>query len=279
MLLALLLMSACAVVRIGYSQAPDLLYWWIDGYFDVNDSQTPRLRDELAKLQQWHRASELPRYAQLLQKTQKVVSADTSAAQICALYADIRGLMDSLQTHALAPAAELATTLNAAQLEHLQRKFDKNNQEFARNFQRGTESERSERRLKTAIERSETVYGRLDEAQIDVIRSTVQTSSFDPRLSMSERRRRQQDLLQTLRKLLTDRVSPVQARSAIAAVLDRSWKSPDPIYRGYAERATQDACANVARIHNSTSAAQRAKAAQWLNGYENDFRSLLPSTV
>ncbi len=273
--LFLLTLQGCSAARLGYSQAADLLYWWIDGHFDANSVQTPRLRDELAALHQWHRANELPKYASLLQKTQQSVGGDVTAAQVCALYGDIRGLMDNLAARALGPAADLALTLTASQLEHLQHKFDKNNNEFARNFTRGNETERKERRLKTAIERAESFYGRMDEAQLAALRVTVQNSGFDTRLSMQERLRRQQDLLQTLRRLLADKVSAPHARTALAGYIERSWISPDPRQRAYQERSLQEGCANVALVHNSTTAAQRAKALSFFNAYEMDARSLM----
>lgn len=272
---ALLGLQSCSAARLGYGQAADLLFWWIDGYFEVNSAQTPRLRDELAAFHQWHRASELPRYAALLQKTQQSLPRDATAAQVCGLWGDVRGLMDGLMARALDPAAELALTLTPSQLEHLQRKFDKNNDEFMRNFQRGTDAERKERRLKAAIERAESIYGRLEDAQLAAVRVTVQSSGFDTRLSNAERLRRQQDLQQTLRKLLADKANPTQAKAAIAAYLERSWTSPDPRHRAYQERGQQESCANIALIHNSTTPAQRAKAVQFFNNYEMDARSLM----
>ncbi len=277
--LALLAIQGCSALRLGYGQAVDLVYWWIDGYFQVNDTQAPRLRDELARLHHWHRASELPKYASLLQKTQQAVPGDVTAAQVCALYTDIRGLVDNLAARALGPAADLALTLAPSQMEYLQRKLERNNAEFARNFLQGNEIERKERRLKNAIERAESFYGRLDEAQLTAVRATVQNSGFDARLSMQESMRRQQDLLQTLRKLLADKATPAQARTALAGYIERSWTSPDPKLRAYQERFVQEGCANVALVHNSTSAGQRAKAVRFFNNYEQDARSLMPAPL
>ncbi len=55
-----LLLASCSVVRLGYSQAPDLAFWWIDSYVDLNEAQSPRLRKELDDIAQWHRSRELP---------------------------------------------------------------------------------------------------------------------------------------------------------------------------------------------------------------------------
>ena len=277
LLLALLLIPGCSTVRLGYSQAPDLLYWWIDGYFNVNEAQTPRLRDELSRLHQWHRAKELPRYTALLQKAQQMAPTEVSADQVCALYEEMRGMAQSLIARALEPAAALALGLTPQQLEHLQRKFEKNNLEYSREFRSGSPDERLERRLKSARERVESSYGRLEEAQLSVLRGNLRQSAFDPLVNQKERLRRQRDLQSTLGQIIAQKSSASEARTALAAYADRSFISPDPAHRVYAEHATLNACANVAKLHNSTTAAQRGTLIQWFNGYELDLRSLLPA--
>lgn len=272
--LLLTLLAGCSALRLGYGQVPDLVYWWIDGYFDVSEAQQPRLRDELTRLHQWHRREELPRYAGLLQRVQQLATADVSTEQVCQVWDEVRGLSDRLAARALAPAAELALTLSAAQLSHAQRKFDKVNEDFMREHQRGSHAERHERRFKTAVERAETWYGRLDERQLGVLRGTIDNSGFDPRLSLQERRRRQQDVLATLRKLAAESATPAQSRAALNGLLQRSWESPEPRQRAYAERSRLEACANIALMHNHTSAEQRARLLKTLKGYEADLRAL-----
>ena len=61
MLCALLpMISGCSALRIGYSTAPDLVYWWLDGYVDFNADQTTRVRAVIAQWFAWHRRAELP---------------------------------------------------------------------------------------------------------------------------------------------------------------------------------------------------------------------------
>ena len=40
---ALTLVAGCSALRIGYSTAPDLVYWWLDRYVDFNGHQTVRV--------------------------------------------------------------------------------------------------------------------------------------------------------------------------------------------------------------------------------------------
>ena len=65
-----------------------------------------------------------------------------------------------------------------------------------------------------------------------------------------------------------------QALAALRANLERSMRSPDPLYRSQAEAAVQENCQTYARLHNSTTSEQRARAAARLAAYERDAREL-----
>jgi len=61
--------------------------------------------------------------------------------------------------------------------------------------------------------------------------------------------------------------------------LKNVWKnnqqSPDPKYANYSEEMLQYGCNFLAELHNKTTAEQRLKAAQKLQGYASDFQSLI----
>ncbi len=274
-LLALVVvLAACSAIRVAYNQAPDLAYWWLDGYVDFNEQQSPKVRNEIAKLFAWHRANELPKTAALLQKTQAISPGNLTSAQACALFDEARGLFDAITERALPAVAELSLTLTPEQLEFLQAKHKKGNEEYQRDFMRGSAQERFDKRMKRAVERSERFYGSLGEAQIAAVRRAVEQSAFDANRSFAERIRRQGDALQMLRKLHSDKATPAQAQAAWRAYIQRSIESPDAAYRAYANRLVQEGCQSFADVHNSTTAAQRVKMAETLKGYEGDVRVL-----
>jgi hypothetical protein len=269
------LLQACSAVRVAYNQAPDLTYWWLDGYFDFNEQQSPRVRDELSRLFAWHRTNELPKVAALLARTQALMPGDITARQSCELYDDVRGMIDRATAYALPQLAELSQTLTPEQLDHLQRKYAKNREEFQREWTRGSPQEQMERRIRRAVERSEMLYGRLDDAQLAMIRQAVTNSAFDPTVAIREMQRRQNDSLSVLRDLSQSKPGNGNAQSALQSLIARNWQSPDANYRAYSQRMVQQGCASFAAIHASTSATQRQKAVQVLKGYETDVRSLL----
>jgi Family of unknown function (DUF6279) len=273
--LALLLaVQACSAIRLAYNQAPDFIYWWMDGYVDFNEAQSPKVREEIAKLFAWHRANELPKLAALLQKTQTQAPGSVTNAQACTLFDEARVLFDNITERALPPMAEFVLTLTPEQLEHLQTKYKKSNEEYQRDFMFGSAAEKAASRLKRAVERSERFYGSLDEAQLTAVKRSIEISSFDAQRSFAERIRRQGDALQMLRKLIADKATPVQAQAALRAYIQRSVQSPDARYREYANKLVQEGCQSFADVHNSTTKEQRVKMVETLKGYEGDVRVL-----
>ena len=106
------------------------------------------------------------------------------------------------------------------------------------------------------------------------MRLQITQSVFDANLSLTEHRRRQQDALLTLTPLINGAATTAQAKPAVEGYFDRSLNSPNPAYRRYQEKLTRDNCQTLAALHNSTTAAQRAKAVETLGNYARDFTIL-----
>jgi hypothetical protein len=276
-IIAASLLTACSAIKLAYNQAPDLSYWWLDSYFDFNEQQTPKVRDELTKLFAWHRKSELPKTADLLARAAELMPGEISGQQACRLYDQARGLIDNVTNQVLPTLGELAPGITAEQITHLQRKYAKNAEEFRRDFLSASTQSSEAKRLKRSVDRSEMLYGKLDEPQIAAIKQVLAASSFDAAFSLRERQRRQQELIDILSGLSSAKASAATSEHALRGYFQRAWESPYPAYRAYAQRLTQQACQSFSRIHASTTAEQRANAVKVIKGYEADLRSLAAS--
>ena len=271
---ALGVLGGCSAVRLGYSQAPELTYWWLDGYADFNDAQTPRVRDELGAFFRWHRATQLPDYAALLTKAQQQVLEPITPAQACQWYEDVLGRFDTAFERALPAAAELVLTATPQQLLHVERRFAKGNDELRSEHAQRNPAERAKAAAKRLIERAESVYGRLDDAQRASLTGAVSDSPLDVEVWLAERKARQQDLLQTVKRLIAETAGSDQVQAALRTLVERSRRSPRGVYRGYQQRLTQHNCALAAQTHNLSTPAQRRFAALKLKGWEDDLRAL-----
>jgi Family of unknown function (DUF6279) len=268
------LLTGCSAIKLAYNQAPDLTYWWLDGYFDFNEQQTPKVRDELTRLLAWHRSSELPKTADLLGQAAQLMAGEVSSSQACRMYEQGRGLLDNVTNQALPFMAEIAPTLTPDQILHMKRKYEKNAEAFNRDYIAGSAANRDAKRLKQAIERSEMFYGKLDDPQIAVIKQALASSSFDAAATLKERQRRQKELMDLLSGLAAAKASKATSVQSLRAYIQRAWEAPDPVYRAYVQRLTNEGCTSFANVHASTTAAQRAYAVKVLKGYEADLRTL-----
>lgn len=268
------LLSGCSLLRLTYPQTPTLAYWWLDGYVDFTNAQTPRVQEQLAEWLQWHRSTQLPEYAALLQRARTEVLLNTTPAQVCRWFDDGAARLTSAYEQLLPAAAETLLTLTPAQFDHLQQKFAKSNLEFRDDFMQANPETRMKESIKRAVERSEMLYGRLNDAQRELIAREVGGSPFDASVWLVEREQRQRDFMHLLRQLQAERANIAQAQPTLRAFAEQAQRSPRPAYRAYQERLKAYNCVFAAEVHNATTPAQRQAAANTIKGWETDIRVL-----
>jgi len=274
--LAALILSGCgSLVRLGYGQAPTLAYWWVDGYLDLDDAQSQRLRDDLDQWFDWHRRQQLPDYAALLARAQREVMEPITPQGMCAWRDLALRRVDAALERAAAPLGRLMVTLRPEQLRHMERKLAKDGAELRDDFAQASRDERARASFKRTLERYENLYGRLDDAQRARLAQLLAASPFDADAWLAERDRRNADMLRTLAASAGG--DPALAQAAVFAMAERALRSPRLEYRAYQERLVQENCALAAAMHNLTTPAQRQYARSKLKGWEDDLRLLAGS--
>ena len=269
-------LSGCSTIKIVYNNSDDLLYWWLDGYADLQDSQKHLTRDALTELQRWHRQQQLPEYIALLQRMQAMAPNDITPAQVCAVTEDMKSSFIRVLRHIEPASAQLASQLKPDQLRSVRQRFDKTNKTWKEDWLDPNAEDRLRYRTKQATHRLEDFYGHLDKPQREALHQWLSTSIFDPALSYAERERRQADTMQTLQRIAQE--GPAKQESAQAqlrALVDRSFNSPNERARAYGKELWSENCAGFAKLHNSTTPAQREHMARTLRGYEQDFKILM----
>ena len=277
------MLSGCSALRIGYSTAPDLVYWWLDGYVDFTSDQTPRVREALKQWFAWHRRTQLPDYAMLLDRAQGEVVADITPARVCEWQGDFVKRAH-IAFERIAPAtADLMLTGTPAQLQHLERRYAKYNDKFRKDYLQADLRKRAQATLKRTVDRIESLYGDLDDAQVAFVAEALSRSPFDPELWLDERKARQQEALQLLRRtsVASDGVaaSKEPAQAALLAYVAQLEHSPRSGYQRYSEKLTAFNCSFAARLHNITRPDQRQAAARKLDGWEGDLRALVATVA
>ncbi len=273
--LALAALSGCSTIQLVYNQSDDLLYWWMDAYVDFQDNQKQFTRDTLSNLQRWHRQQQLPEYVALLKRVQTMAPNDITPAQVCGVTEDIKSSFVTLLRFIEPEATRLGVQLTPEQLRNMRKRYDKTNKDWREDWLEGSAEKRLKYRTKQALNRLEDFYGRLDAPQREVLRQWLNESVFDATTSYAERERRQADSLQTLQRMAQAGEASATTQALLRGWIDRSFNSPIERHRAYGQALWQENCEGFAKLHNSTTPAQRQHLAESLRGYENDFRNLM----
>jgi Family of unknown function (DUF6279) len=272
---ALLLLTGCSALRLGYNNGQQLAWWWLDGYMDFSSEHAPQVKAALGQWFDWHRKTQLPEVATLLASAATQVVEPTTPAAICRWQQVLGEKLDPTIERALQHGADLLPGLGEPQFRHLEQRYAKSNAEMRTDFAQAVPAERLKASIERAIERSETVYGKLEEPQRRIITAGVTASPFDADAWLAEIERRQRETLQTLRRLAAEKSDRDERLAALRALAERFQNSSVPAYRSYRQRLTDYNCNLAAQVHNATTAAQRAIARDKLKGWEADVRSLI----
>ncbi|MDL2337347.1 MAG: DUF6279 family lipoprotein, partial [Pseudomonadota bacterium] len=188
MLCAVVWLSGCSAVRLVYNQAPDITYWWLDGYVDFNDQQTLRAREALGDWFAWHRRSELPQYAALLSRARAEVAGPATADQACRWFDEVNLRFDAAFEQALPGLAEVLRRLSPAQIAHLEHRYADNNETFAEDYLQARPEGRVKSQYNRTLDRVEMIYGRMSGAQRERIAALVLQPPLDQPALRVERR-------------------------------------------------------------------------------------------
>jgi hypothetical protein len=271
---SLLLLTGCSAVRLAYNQAPHLMYWWLNGYVDFDPEQGERARDALADWFAWHRATQLSDYAGLLATAQWQIQNDVTPGEVCQ-WADVfRRRIEVGYEQGVPAMAELVRTLKPQQLQRVERRYRKADDEFRDEYLQPTRAEQLEESNKRALSRAELIYGELNDAQRAMLAQGIADSPFDPERWLVERQLRQREIVETLRSLQAQRADMARAEAALRVFAAHAAESPRPAYREYQSRLFDYNCRLIARLHNSTTPEQRRRGAERLKVWEDDLRTL-----
>lgn len=270
----LFLLSSCSMLRMGYDQGPQLLWWWLDGYVNFSREQTPQVKEAIHQWFGWHRATQLPEYAEWLAMLRHQLDDSVTPAQVCRWSEELRDIVAPALDHALQLGAPLVPGLGETQWRHIEQHYAKGNDEFRSDYLQPDLEERLEASIKRTVKRIENLYGRIDKAQRRLITASLETSPFDPEAWLVERQRRQHETLLTLRRLAIEPAEAEHITAALRMLVGHVEHSADAGYRDYQKKLTAYNCGFVARLHNSTTAIQRQHARDKLKSWETDLHKL-----
>jgi hypothetical protein len=273
------ILTGCSAVRLGYNNLPDIASWWLDSYIDFSDTQGPQAKAALQKLQTWHRKEELPAIAELLVQAQTLAPQNITPEQACKIWEGAQVRIESFIQESSRLAAPVVSQLSAKQLKHLEKEWATRNEDWKKQWVQGTPDSRLKKRVDLAAERFNSFYGDLNLEQRQVLKQQFLQSTWSPEASYQRRLKRQQEQLMALQAMSSEITKPSmplpQVEKALQSLILQSVRPKDADDLSKQLQLEQQACQNLAQLHNTMSPAQRLKAQRKLKDYETDVRELM----
>lgn len=272
---AMLLLAACSSLRLAYNHGDTLLYWWLDGYVDLDADQKPWVKRDIDGLLQWHRKTQLRDYVQVLQAAERQLQGNPTQADLLADYDDIKNRTQLLLFKALPELADLARSLRPAQIAQLEKKFAANNEEFRRKTMKGDRERQLQFRFDKTMDQLELWFGHFSREQEAAIRKASDARPLDNALWLDERMRRQQAILALVQKVQREKLGKDATMALIHTLIQDSFHRLEQSERKPFFDAYEAATANMVLTAIQVSTlAQKAHAHKRIQGWIDDLNTL-----
>lgn len=263
---SVILLSGCSAMRMAYDNADTFLRWRLTSYLDVHGEDSDQLDDAIDAFLGWHRVEALPRYAGIADDAATRLTRGLSREDLVWGYDSLVAQARESLRVAAGKLAPLLDRLDEEQIRHMENRFAEDNRKFAREYLRGSEKERRQKRVERNIERMEEWVGRLSEEQVQRVQQYSERAPLFDQHRDRERKRLQAELLPVVRAHEAQKRLP-----ELAANWDRGR---DAEYRTANAALLQEYYAMVLDIDRMLSAQQRARAVARMRAFAEDFTAL-----
>lgn len=275
-LLLLLALGACSSLRLAYNHGDTLLYWWLDGYVDLDREQKTQVRKDIDQLFQWHRSSQLQDYALLLQTSQqRHLNNPTDTVSLRASWGEVRQRTRVLLLHAVPELADLLRSLRPEQISNMEKKFAANNAEFREKYMRGDTATQQKVRFQQALDQFELWFGDFSRAQETQIRQLSDARPLVNRQLLEERMRRQSEIVALARKIQQEQPDREATMELLRQLINDTFRQMENGPRAPAlveyEESTMQMVLGVIQL---STASQKAHAQHKIQGWIHDLRVL-----
>jgi hypothetical protein len=270
-----LMLAGCSAAKLGYSNGESVVFWWLNGYVDVEADQQPWVKRHIANLLAWHRSTQLEQYADLLTRIQKQLQGNVTPADVQNEFGNVKDSALALVDTAVPALADLAVALHPQQIPIIDKKFSSNNETYRKENMRGDLERRQSERYKKLLKHAEYWFGDFSPEQEAQIRAASDKRPLNPELELDMRKRRQQEVIALLKKVRNERLDRRAAmalmKEYMAGVLDHFG---EPEHKAFSEASRNASAEMVALIINLADAKQRAHARKRLQTWIDDCRAL-----
>ena len=269
-LLLCIILSGCSATRIVYNQLDWVIVWYLNGFFSLNEEQEEKLRESVARNIEWHRTTQLPKYAAFCRELDQEMAGTLSPEILERRYEKMTELWDEFIMQTLPDVSAFFLSLDQEQIDEFIENLEENNEELWEEFAGESAEDRLERRQKQAIKGVKRAVGRLTDDQKELIRAYT-ANMHDVSVEWMEGRKAWQA---DFRALILERPPEPAFTERLTQFMIEPNHQDAPAYREKVDENRQTVFAMFTALSELFSDKQRARLSKRLNNYAEDFEAL-----
>lgn len=251
-----------------YNRLDSLAYLYVKTQVSLEDLQAAELRGSLRSFLEWHRSSELPRYAEFAQGLARDAARPLGRARIDQARIEIERLWRDAVARGGPDAARFLASLRPAQRAELFASLGADDDALRKEYCDTPAEKRLERQQRSFTRAAERWVGTLTAAQKQLVARRL-AALAPTSCGWAENRIR---VRLALRALVEQSASEPDYPRKVTRLLSSPEELWDPAYRAAFE-ANRDAIIDLlAELDAQLTARQRARLAEQFTAYARDFR-------
>jgi hypothetical protein len=210
-----LLITACSTVRFAYNQGDTLIRWWIDDHIGLTAEQEVLTRELLEQQFWWHRTEQLAEVSKTLEQLRRQLHRPLSIQEVSQFSDDLKKFIYAIAKKSTPDAAKIFVTLQNNQIEKMQKRMQKGNEKFAKEWLPPSAEKQNKVRADKVIDRVEWLFGTINKEQEEKIRQHIKNNPLDMNMVYQERLRRQNDLIKIVKTIHQNKLNQQQAEELL----------------------------------------------------------------
>ncbi len=265
----LFLLTGCTI-SATYNNLDRLARWQMADYVDFDDRQDAYFRAELDRLLHWHRVSELPVYADRLDRLSREINQEFTEPALVAMVQDVTAWAERIEAQAMTMTIELMLSLSDDQVDELPARLEQSNEEFVEEELDVDLSEARANWAQSMQDGAKYFIGSLTREQQDFLKAQSLRYQPEQLLWVEYRRRWQAAFLKALAGRSDTNGFDARYRQLVAE--RKTFWSPEFT----AVSASNDALRRdvTLMLLRTATDQQRRRMTERLNGFSEDFRAL-----
>jgi len=266
------ILVSCTFTKFAYNQADTVMAWMADDYFDLDVQQKADFQKRFDRFYAWHRYEQLPGYAQFMKTARTRMQDGVSREDVMWFVDGLRSRTRAAARQAAPEAAPLLATLTPAQIENLQRKWDKENRKYVKERKvNGTGDERYEAEGKRIVKQLKEWLAPLTSEQEQRVMALMRELPQLEQERYAERIRRQKEFLAVLAQRNDD---PQRFAARVTDWMVNWEKGRSADYQRQLDASWQKRADLFMAVDRMMTPEQRTASLQKIESYANDFTQL-----